>query len=611
MTNRLADAVSPYLRAHAENPVDWWPWGEAAFAEATRRQVPVLVSIGYATCHWCHVMARESFSDPELAAFLNDSVVAIKVDREEYPDVDASFLAAASAFTPELGWPLTVFTTPDGLPFFAGTYFPPRPVGRVPSFRQVIEAVAEAWAQRRGEVQETGAAIADALRRREPQDGDVPDPAGFADAVARIAALEDPEFGGFGTDAKFPNAPVLAFLLARGRAGDADADALGHRTLAVIAASGLADPVEGGFFRYAVRRDWTEPHYERMLSDNAQLLDLATDVGDAELAARIAGFLLEVLRLPSGAFASGQDSESILDGERNEGGYYALGAEARADQPRPALDAKVLTGLNGLAIGALAGAGVRFERADWIEAAAVAARYVVEAHVRADRLVRASRDGIVSDAVATLEDFGGLAGGLLRLALASGEASWAAMARELVEACATEDGVGVPDGPDPVLVAHGLAVGSDSSDGAAPSGRSALADAALRLAALTGVDGHRVLAELAVAPMLIGAVQRPTAVGAALAVASRLAGPVEQLIIVTPDRAATLTAPGRAWAGSTRTFAIVTPAHAEAFAEAGFELFEGRIASAGRPTAYFCERFVCRLPVSDPGDLDALLTPAS
>ena len=250
MGERLASAISPYLRSHASNPVDWWPWGEEAFAEAARRDVPMLVSIGYATCHWCHVMARESFSDPELAAYLDEHFVAIKVDREEHPDVDAAYLAAASAFTPHLGWPLTVFATPDGRAFYAGTYFPPRPVQGVPAFRQVLEAIVEAWNERRGEVEATGAAVADALAARpEPADGALPSNRQLAAAVAELAGFEDPEFGGFGTDAKFPNAPVLSFLAERALHGDEAAAVLGARLYAATTA--LRDPVEGGYFRYA------------------------------------------------------------------------------------------------------------------------------------------------------------------------------------------------------------------------------------------------------------------------------------------------------------------------------------------------------------------------
>ncbi|MCS0500204.1 thioredoxin domain-containing protein [Protaetiibacter mangrovi] len=604
MADRLREAISPYLRSHADNPVDWWPWGPDAFAEAARRDVPVLVSIGYATCHWCHVMARESFSDPQLAGYLDDHLVAIKVDREEHPDVDAAFLAAASAFTPNLGWPLTVFLTPAGRTFFAGTYFPPEPVRGVPSFRQVLEAIVEAWTERRAEVESTGAAVAEALAAMpEVPDAVLPSDDELAAAVAELADFEDRDHGGFGADAKFPNAPVLRFLAGRALRGDAAAARLGDRLYTATLA--LRDPVEGGFFRYAVRRDWTEPHYERMLSDNAQLLDLATAHGDAAGAEAVAGFLLGVLRLPGGAFASAQDSESLVDGARSEGGYYALDAAGRATQPPPALDAKVLAGLNGMAVGALADAGVRFARADWIAAAARAADAVCAVHLvptpDGPRLRRASRDGRVSDAVATLEDYGGLAGGLLRLALATGDAARAALARSLVDVCATAEGIATPSGGDPVLAARGIAVDADRTEGATPSGAALLADAAARLAELVDGGGYRELAERALAPSLAPARERPIAYGATLATAARLAASPVELVVVLPavDAAGGVAEVARTWAHPDRTVALVTGPQAEALAAAGFSLFAERRALHDLATAYLCEGFVCRLPTTD------------
>jgi len=616
MTNRLSDAVSPYLRSHADNPVDWWAWGEQPFAEAARRGVPVFVSIGYATCHWCHVMARESFSDPELAGYLNEHFVAIKVDREEHPEVDAAYLAAASAFTGNLGWPLSVFTTPAGAAFFAGTYFPPRPVGDTPSFRMVLDAILEAWDERRDEVDAAAAAVLEALASSRAQPGaGLPVEAELDAAVDRLAQLEDPEFGGLGRGSKFPNAPALWFLEQRAADGSPAAReaaaAFAGRTRDALAASPLRDTVEGGFFRYAVRRDWSEPHYERMLGDNAQLLDRFAATGDAEPAAGIATFLLDVLRLPSGAFASAQDSESLIDGERSEGGYYALDAAHRGRQPRPALDAKVLTGLNGMAIGALACAGSRLGRSDWIEAARAAADTVLAVHLPRGPegpIARASLVGRLSDAVATLEDIGGLAGGLLRLSLALGEARYAVVARALIERTRAEDGgIEAPGGSDPVLARHGLAAGPDLDDGATPSGPALLADAALLLWTLTGDDAHRRIAEDALAPALAPALEQPSAFGAALAIASRLVSPTRQLVVVADDPGEPLGALARS-VGPEPT-AVVTSSQAGEFAASGFELFEGRTLRDGRPAAYFCERFVCALPVTEPAALAELLAP--
>jgi uncharacterized protein YyaL (SSP411 family) len=610
MTNRLSDAVSPYLRAHADNPVDWWGWGEEPFAEAARRDVPVFVSIGYATCHWCHVMARESFSDPEVAAYLNEHFVAIKVDREEHPEVDAAYLAAASAFTGNLGWPLSMFTTPGGAAFFAGTYFPPRPVGDRPSFRMALDAILEAWNDRRDEVDAAAAAVLDAIAQSRAQaPSTLPTGPELDVAVDGLLRLEDPEYFGLGRGSKFPNAPVLWFLQERAADGNLAAAEFARRTLETLADVPLRDAVEGGFFRYAVNRDWTEPHYERILSDNALLLARFDQADRSEPAVGIASFLLEVLRLPSGAFASAQDSESPIDGERSEGGYYALDAAARAQQPRPALDAKVLTGLNGMAIGALAVAGARRSRADWIAGAREAADAVLALHLPegpSGSIARASLDGRLSDAVATLEDIGGLAGGLLRLSLALGDVTYANIARVLVERTRAADGsIAAPGGSDPVLVEHGLAAAPDLDDGATPSGAALLADAALLLWGLSGDDAHRQLAEDAIAPALANALDQPSAFGAALAVASRLASPVRQLVVVADD-------PGEPLGGLARSIgpeltAVVTSAQAAAFAASGFELFVGRTTQDGHATAYFCEHFVCALPVTDEGALLNLL----
>ncbi len=606
MTNRLGDAVSPYLRSHAENPVDWFPWGEDAFAEAERRQVPVLVSIGYSTCHWCHVMARESFSDPELAEYLNANFVAVKVDREEHPDIDSSYLAAAAAFTENLGWPLNVFVTPQGRTFFAGTYWPPQPVAGHPSFRQVLAAVLDAWTDRRGSVEDNAERVAAALAAHGRHSRGAL-PTEFSSVVAELAAAEDTEFGGFGGAPKFPTAPVLLFLLERGSDGDADALALASRTLKAMAASDLRDPVEGGFFRYSTMRDWTEPHYERMLYDNALLLraftrleQLSPGSGLATIEG-VASFLLGVMRLPSGGFASAQDSESTVDGERVEGAYYGLNAAARAAQKPPALDAKVLTGWNGLAIEALALAGFALDRPEWTEAARGSADNLIEHHLNPDgSLLRASIDGRVSTAKATLEDYGMLAAGLLRLATTTGEARFATIARSLVDASmAAASPFGAPGGSDPVLAARGLALEVDPSEGAYPSGMSAIAGAALDLYLLTAHAPYR---EASVAAMeLLGplAVPRPIGFGGALAVASALGEPSAQLVVVTDDADAATASVARRWFRGGAITAVVTRAQAAEFARAGFELFEGRQAEA----AYLCQDFVCRVPLTDAGEL--------
>ena len=679
MPNRLAAAISPYLRSHADNPVDWFGWGPDAFAAARERQVPVLVSIGYSTCHWCHVMARESFSDPEVAAYLNEHFVSIKVDREEHPDVDASYLAAAGAFIEGLGWPLNVFVTPDGRAFHAGTYFPPQPMRGQPAFRQVLEAVTEAWTTRRDEVTASAALLSAAITegiRQHRGGGSLPDAATLGRTVAELAASEDTTHGGFGRAPKFPVAPALAFLLAQPAVQPAvqtaDGQALALRALKRMGASPLRDPVEGGFFRYAVNRDWSDPHYERMLYDNAQLLELYTRAWQLtgeqwarSVAEGVADFLITVMQLPGGGFASAQDSESTVAGHRVEGGYYALDAEGRAGETPPALDAKVLTGWNGLAIAALSLAGFAFDNDTFTGAARRAADFLLEHHLPKphlpkphllkphlpkgglhDRgtLVRASIDGRVSTAPATLEDYGMFARGLLHLALLTGESGYAIAARGLIDSTLTPatdtpapadvrtdtpapadaradtaapadvrplaQPFTAPNGPDPVLAAQGLALDSDPSEGAYPSGLSATADAAELLHLLTAERRYRAAAEHAMGTFTALAPARPLAFGAALRLIAQLAAPVEQLVVITPaaapgrapdDPAGLLAAVRRRGSG---LVASVTEAQASAFAASGFELFAERTARAGAPTAYLCRDFVCRLPVTDPAGLD-------
>ncbi|WP_312172504.1 DUF255 domain-containing protein, partial [Microbacterium sp.] len=406
MTNRLADTLSPYLRAHADNPVDWYPWGPEAFAEAERRGVPILISIGYSTCHWCHVMARESFADAETAAAINENFVAVKVDREEHPDVDGAYMAAASAFTQNLGWPLTVFTTPRGRTFYAGTYWPPVARQPLPGFRDVLAAVHEAWTVRRAQAEESADAVTAALAQAAASmPSDLPDAEAIATAAVSIAEREDPQFGGFGGAPKFPVATTLRFLqtpLVRREAPDAAASA--ERALGAMRASALRDE-DGGFFRYATQRDWTVPHYERMLTDNAQLLEVALDAGDESTARGIAAFLLRTLRSDGGGFGAAQDSESWIDGQRSEGGYYLRPVAERGELEPPAVDGKVITGWNGLAIAALARAGAAFAEPEWVRAAVEAAEHVLRVNRDGSGdLVRASLDGTASAAVATTAD---------------------------------------------------------------------------------------------------------------------------------------------------------------------------------------------------------------
>ncbi|WP_226531639.1 thioredoxin domain-containing protein [Microbacterium paraoxydans] len=596
MTNRLADALSPYLRAHADNPVDWHPWAAEAFEEARRRDVPLLISIGYSTCHWCHVMARESFMDPATAALINEGFVAVKVDREEHPQVDGAYMAAASAFTQNLGWPLTVFATPRGRTFFAGTYWPQEARPPMPAFRDVLAAVGEAWTLRREQAEASADAVTDALARAaEAIPSELPDVVAIATAAETIAQREDERFGGFGGAPKFPVATTLRFLqhpLVQDGAPEAAASAV--RALAAMSRSELRD-ADGGFFRYATQRDWTVPHYERMLTDNAQLLEVARDAGEERVVRGVVSFLTGVLQRDGGGFGAAQDSESWVEGARSEGGYYRRPLSARAGLEPPAVDGKVITGWNGLAIAALARAGATFAEQSWIDAATSAAHTVLRVNRDADgALIRASLDGRTSAAVATVADRGLFADGLFALALATGEAHWAATARGVLD-----DALEGAAGEEPLLSAQGIATSPDQTDGDLPSDAAAVAGAALTAWWLGAGDRYRAAAVSTVSTLAVRALEQPFAHGTLLRVAAGLAVPPRQLVVVTTEPDGALGLAGRG--ADAEVVAVVSPAQARAFADAGFTLFEGKDEVAER--AYDCRAFVCRLPVSDPAEV--------
>ncbi|OEV06253.1 thioredoxin domain-containing protein, partial [Streptomyces nanshensis] len=333
MANRLADETSPYLLQHAGNPVDWWPWSEAAFEEARRRGVPVLLSVGYASCHWCHVMAHESFEDEETAELLNSRFVAVKVDREERPDVDAVYMEAVQAATGQGGWPMTVFLTPAAEPFYFGTYFPPAPRHGMPSFRQVLEGVATAWSDRREEVADVAGRIvrdlsARGIRYEQPQP---PGPEELASALLELTREFDAERGGFGGAPKFPPSMALEFLLRHhARTGSDGALEMVRGTCGAMARGGLYDQLGGGFARYSVDAGWVVPHFEKMLYDNALLCRVYAHVWrstGAETARRVAletaDFMVRELGTPQGGFASALDADSDDgSGRHREGAYY-------------------------------------------------------------------------------------------------------------------------------------------------------------------------------------------------------------------------------------------------------------------------------------------------
>jgi hypothetical protein len=645
MANRLARATSPYLLQHRDNPVDWWEWGEEAFAEARRRGVPIFLSVGYAACHWCHVMAHESFEDDATATQLNADFVCVKVDREERPDVDAVYMEATVAMTGQGGWPMTVVLDHDGSPFFAGTYFPDRPRGGQPALRQVLAALTEAWRDRPDDVRRAATTIREHLAREVTLSGTTLTAGDLDAAVAALAADFDAVHGGFGGAPKFPPSMVLELL--RRRPGDPSAAQMVDRTLEAMARGGIHDQLGGGFARYSVDAGWVVPHFEKMLYDNAQLVGLyarwGTPMGD-RVAGGTADWMLRELGTPEGGLASALDADS----EGDEGRFYVwtpqqlvdvLGVEdgrwatelfevtgtfehgtstlqllrdpddgarfddvrrhllaAREERVRPARDDKVVAAWNGLAIAGLVDAGRLLGREEYVDAALAAGRLLAEVHVVGGRLRRVSRDGRVGTPVGVLEDHGAVAGGFLALCGATGDEGWLARGLGLLDAALTHfrapDG-GFFDTPDDGerLVARPR----DPGDNASPSGTSAIIHALLAAHALTGDGRWRDAADEALAGVAELARRAPRFAGWSLAAAQSLTDCAPEIAVVGPGGAARdeLERQARRWPG-----AVVAVADG---ARDGVLLLAGRSAVAGEPAAYVCRGNVCDSPVVSPG----------
>ena len=658
MGNRLADSLSPYLRQHADNPVEWFEWGEDAVAEARRRDVPIFLSVGYAACHWCHVMAHESFEDEQVAAALNAGWVSVKVDREERPDIDAVYMLATQALTGQGGWPMTVLITPDGEPFFAGTYLPK------PQLLQLLDAAGTAWREDRARLSDSATQIASRLAEiADPGVGSPVDDEQIALAVHALRQGFDDAQAGFGGAPKFPPSMTLEHLLRHhARTGDEDALAMVERTGAAMARGGIHDQLAGGFARYSVDAEWVVPHFEKMLYDNALLLRAYThwyrDTGDP-LAGRVAGstadFLLRDLRTDEGGFASALDADTVVDGQSVEGATYVwtpaqlvdvLGEEdgaraaallevtpegtfehgtstlqllrdpedpawwesvrarllaARDERPQPALDGKVVTSWNGLAIAALADAGVTLERPGLVESAGAAARLVLDHHLVDGRLRRTSLAGRVGPAPAVLDDHGNLAEGLLALHRATGDTGWLTRAGSIVDLAVElfHDADGWHDTP--VDGERLITRPRGRTDNAEPSGVSAIAGALLTHSALTGTTEHRSLAEEAVAAQSRIVGQDPRFAGWALAIAeAMLAGPL-QVAIVGEGEDGPLR---RVAEGSSAPGLVIVAGDPDA---PGEPLLADRPLVDGQPAAYVCRGFVCDRPVTDPDELAAQL----
>jgi uncharacterized protein YyaL (SSP411 family) len=632
--NLLGGETSPYLLQHADNPVDWYPWGDDAFALARELDRPVLLSVGYSACHWCHVMAHESFEDPETAAVMNTHFVSVKVDREERPDVDALYMEATVAMTGHGGWPMTVFLTPAGEPFYAGTYFPPEPRHGMPSFAQVLDAVAAAWRERREDVGRQARKLVEALGEsarvapsREPLRG-----ATLAEAESAIARTFEPAFGGFGRAPKFPPASTLEFLLRRGTERALD---MAVRTLDGMAAGGMYDVVGGGFHRYSVDDRWLVPHFEKMLYDNALLASSylhAWAVTGRPLYRRVVGetldYVVRELALPDGGLASAQDADtdgvegltytwtetealtagldpsllqpfehgrSIVRGELDPETQSHL-LELRAARPQPLRDDKAIASWNGLALAALAESGYRLERDDWLAAARDVAGFLLGPLSGEDgRLRRSWRHGRTSGD-GFLDDYANVAFGLLELHAATGELRWLEEARRLV-LIAVELFGDTERGGFLLAPREGDALVAETKpldDNPTPSGNSMLAYVLLRLARLWGDDDLERLA-VGVFRLVESALSRvPGAFAWSLCGLDLWLAPPRELAICGSVESPVARAALRPFQPN----AVVAVGPAD-----GVPLLEGKGLVDGKPAVYVCERFACRAPVTDPNDL--------
>jgi hypothetical protein len=567
-----------------------------------------MISIGYSTCHWCHVMSRESFDDEATADILNQKVVSIKVDREEHPEVDSLYMAQAQAFTDHLGWPLTIFATPEGAAFYAQTYLPPEPRSGQPSLLQVVDAVSTAWREKRDEVLQSSRALVEALAdttgalENESSNQAFPSVEQLSVIVEALVAQEDTEFGGFGGAPKFPTSPALSFLQGEGFAGHELAAECVSRTLSTYAGSDLRDSLEGGFFRYSTMRDFSEPHYERMLYDNAGLLSLYSREGDLDTAAGIFKFLRSTL-LVEGGFGSAQDSESIIEGESSEGGYYALDASSRSQLTPPAVDDKVITGWNGMALSALAHAHLAGVPGEPGALGSSVATMLLEKHVHEEgTLIRLSKGGIPSSAPATLEDYGGLSLGLLELGMALGDARFVGEAFRLLDSLqGREHSLGVDD----VMRDNGLSVRPDIQEGASPSGIAMTAQALLLAATLRGTRTDEERARALVAPHVSQAMPTPLGAGGILQALSSLARDHREIIVISDGPTELAEVARRNRVPGTLVLCL-SPEQARSFLEVGVELLEGRT-EAVSPIAYVCNRGACLLPVTTEEALEAQL----
>ncbi|MFP5316930.1 MAG: thioredoxin domain-containing protein [Acidimicrobiia bacterium] len=651
--NRLADETSPYLQQHRDNPVDWYPWGEEAFARARQEDKPILLSVGYAACHWCHVMAHESFEDPAVAEVMNRHFVNVKVDREERPDVDAIYMEAVQAMSGHGGWPMTVWLTPDGHPFYGGTYYPKTPRMGMPGFVQLCEGIAEAWRERRDEVVSKAGKLTELLNESgqfAAGGDDLPGLDAVDRAAAQLAERFDPQWGGFGRAPKFPQPDLYELLLrVHVRTGEPAPLALVTTSLDAMASGGIYDHVGGGFHRYSVDREWLVPHFEKMLYDQALLarayLHAWQVTGEArylQVLSETVDYVRRDLRHPDGGFYSSEDADS----EGVEGKFYVwskaeveeVGGQAavewygvteagnfeganilvrpergdlvrpdeverarqalferRKTRVRPGLDDKVLTEWNGLMVATLAEAAAATGREDWLADARAAGDFLLGSLRREDGRWLRSWQGGRANHLAYAADYAALVGAFTRLAEATGEARWVAEARGVADGLLYlfwDDGAGglFTAGNDAEQL---ISRAKDVLDNVIPSANGSAGVALARLAALTGEDRYRERAE-GIARLVADPLSRhPTAFAHLLAAVEMLLAPMTEIAVVGDRRDLVRTVQRRYLPNAVLAWGEPFPS----------PLFENR----DEGFAYVCQHYSCKIPTDDAEELVAQL----
>jgi uncharacterized protein YyaL (SSP411 family) len=665
-SNRLARETSPYLLQHAHNPVDWYPWGEEALARARAEDKPILLSVGYSACHWCHVMEHESFENPDIAAVMNRHFVNVKVDREERPDVDHIYMQAVQSLTGRGGWPMTVFLAPDGTPFYGGTYFPPTDRHGLPGLPRLLEGIAEAWRNRRGEVIEAGRRISEHLGQSERLRGSVQlltDDVLFA-AFQSLSGQFDDAQGGLGGAPKFPQPMIWDFVLRMWtRTGNPRARQMVTTTLTRMARGGMYDQLGGGFARYSVDEHWLVPHFEKMLYDNAQLASLYlagwlafADPEYRRITEETLDYILREMTDPAGGFYSAQDADSeghegkffvwteeeirsllpppdaeaalrywgVDRGPNFEGKNILFVAEepapeqiaaarrqlfdARERRVHPGRDDKVLASWNGLACRAFAEAGRALGRADYVAAAVRNANFVLTAMRSGGRLQRTWKGG-EAKLNGYLEDHAMVALALVAVYEATFERRWLDEARALADvmlALFWDDAIeGFYDtGKDHEAL---IVRPRNLYDNAVPCGSSVAIEALLRLALLLGEPRYEDNAVKALRPMADLMSRYGAGFGRFLGALDFHLGPVVEVALIAAPQGGWSPLAEEVFGRYLPNRAVVGAVEGDRKTAAGIPLLEGRGTLDGRVTGYVCRNYACQLPTTEPGVLGSQL----